>query len=125
MWGSEHYGYKRGSNAVEAKYSAVKDANVAAVSEQLIFATSEVAAAESRARDAAKRGSTYAQSLALSLEGFRNEKLIPADCIGTAGRLRLSESVRIINAYADPQATVAVSLSGKLPTVAGTKRKFE
>jgi len=122
VYGADHFGYVRGSNAAKIECGAVRDASLKAFSEQLKIASGHTADLERIGRDQAQRGSDLAKTLNSSIEGLRNAKLIPADCIDPVGRLRIIEAVRSINGYGHPATDSALKLPGKLPAATGASQ---
>lgn len=118
LWGAERFGYDRGFNVAEVECGKARKDALQALSQRLADESARAADAERRGVDAARRGAALSTSLAASLEGLRNAKLIPADCIDAAGRLHIKSSITAINGYSS--ASVAVKLSGKLPNAAAT-----
>jgi transcription elongation GreA/GreB family factor len=116
MWWAQDYGYQRGNDAAELKYSRIKDAAHEALSKQLDVATKRADTAERNARVAAARRSAIEATLAPSLEGIRNAKAIPANCIDNDMRMRINSAIKTINATANPKIDYTLRMPAKLPS---------
>lgn len=116
----DRFGYTRGANAVEARYSKQKDKVNEALAKELEEAKEDAAEARRSAEASAQREAAAKKQLETALKGLRNAPPVPASCLSDALRLRLNAVVGTINRGLEAGSQPAGPVPGSLPAPAGS-----